>query len=127
MKKCFVLAFLTLAFSGYAMAGTGLDCAEMAKSDSFQTDGEFSQCLSQTDQELNASFKTLQTKMKDRNVAADLKAMQLGWIKMRDAQCIVEGLTANLANAIETRGKTCTIRMTSQRAAELDAMADMMI
>jgi len=75
MKKCFVLASLTLAFSGYAMAGTGLNCAEMAKSDSFQTDGEFSQCLTQTDQELNASFKTLQTKMKDRNAASDLKAM----------------------------------------------------
>jgi uncharacterized protein YecT (DUF1311 family) len=127
MKKCFVLASLTLAFSGYAMAGTGLDCAEMAKSGSFQTDGEFSQCLTQTDQELNASFKTLKTKMKDSNVATDLKAMQLGWIKMRDAQCIVEALTANLANAIETRGKICTIRLTSQRAAELDAIADMML
>ncbi|UOG92883.1 MAG: DUF1311 domain-containing protein [Candidatus Thiothrix sulfatifontis] len=125
MKKYFLLVTSIFAFSGYAIAGTGLPCGEMAKSDSFQTDGEFSQCLTQTDQELNGSFEALKKKMKDRNVAADLKNMQLGWIKMRDAQCTVEAMTANLANGMENRAKTCKIRMTSERTAELDAIADM--
>ncbi|WP_028489656.1 lysozyme inhibitor LprI family protein [Thiothrix lacustris] len=124
MNKLLCMTALMLAFSGSAMAGTGLACKDMANSESFETDAQFSQCLTQTDQELNGSFQALKKKMKDRNVANDLKTMQLGWIKMRDAQCIVEALTANLANGMEYREKTCKIRMTTERTDQLDAIAD---
>ncbi|WP_372587916.1 lysozyme inhibitor LprI family protein [Thiothrix lacustris] len=59
-----------------------------------------------------------------KTLATDMKNMQLGWIKMRDAQCKIEAYVGDITSTGASEKKICLIRMTIQRSNELDIIAE---
>lgn len=115
MKKMMATLFLC-AFSTATFAGTGLNCSDLDaigdNQDALQA------CVDQTNDELNATYKQLRDTHKDNKDAyAALKDMQVGWIKMRDAQCLFKSM--NTGSAAAQVGVMCEIEMTIQRENEL--------
>ncbi|OQW92715.1 MAG: hypothetical protein BWK79_14110 [Beggiatoa sp. IS2] len=77
-------------------------------------------CVEQTDRHLNENYQILLKKFKED--AKLLKDMQLGWIKMRDAQCELAGKhTGSQAALVMSK---CTVVLTQKRADELEKIAD---
>ncbi|WML89726.1 lysozyme inhibitor LprI family protein [Thiothrix lacustris] len=116
MKKMFFASAL-LAFSSIATAGTGLNCTdENVLSDPNYLDV----CVTQVDSELNGTFKELQARHKDvKEKMAALKQMQLGWIKMRDAQCDFQSMNSAGGGGVAQTAMRCIVEMTIQRDKEL--------
>ena len=116
MKKMFFATAL-LAFSSVASAGTGLNCSD----DEVLSDpNKVEACLTQVDGELNGTFKQLQTLNKDsKDKLKALKNMQLGWIKMRDAQCEFQSFNSAGGGGAALTAMRCEIEMTMQREKEL--------
>ena len=116
MKKMFFASAL-LAFSSIATAGTGLNCSdENVLSELNQLEA----CYTQVDSELNGTFKQLQALHKDsKQKMAALKQMQLGWIKMRDAQCDFQSMNSAGGGGVAQTAMRCIVEMTIQRDKEL--------
>ncbi|WP_038141134.1 lysozyme inhibitor LprI family protein [Thiothrix lacustris] len=116
MKKMFFSTAL-LAFSSIATAGTGLNCSD----DNVLSDiNKLQACYTQADSELNGTFKKLQALHKDGKVKmAALKQMQLGWIKMRDAQCDFQSMNSAGGGGVAQTAMRCKVDMTMQRNKEL--------
>lgn len=119
MKQFLGVVTLCL-FSGMAMAGTGLNCAEEGVLD----DAERAQaCEIQVNDELNAEYKRLQDMHKDSAEKLEaLKKMQLGWIQMRDNQCQFQAYNSAGGGGAALTEMRCVIGMTMQRTAELEAL-----
>jgi uncharacterized protein YecT (DUF1311 family) len=115
MKKLVSVLFLC-AFSAGTFAGTGLNCSDLDAIGDNQDALEA--CVIQTNDELNATYKQLRDAHKNNKGAYDaLKDMQVGWIKMRDAQCQFKSM--NTGSAAAQVGVMCEIEMTVQRENEL--------
>lgn len=119
MKKLFFAAAL-LAFSGVATAGTGLNCSD---GEVLSDPNRVEACLTQVDGELNGTFKQLQALHKDsKEKLKALKDMQLGWIKMRDAQCEFQSFNSAGGGGAALTAMRCEIEMTMQRDKELQEL-----
>lgn len=118
MKK-YILAIAMLTFSATTFSGSTLDCSDMDKVG--QDEDHLEQCAAQADSDLNKAYKELRSMHKDNEEKqAALKDMQLGWIKMRDAQCLFKSM--NTASGAALTGVLCEVEMTTIRAQELADM-----
>lgn len=106
--------------SGVAFAGTGLNCNDIDN----MNPNEMDACAEQTDQELNASYKTAMAAMKKQDNGSDklLKDAQRAWLKMRAAQCEMASLNTggSAANAMVS----CEVGLTMQRTDYLDGLTE---
>ena len=120
MKK-HTWTLLLSSFSTIAMAGTGLNCSDL---DSIgQDDNAMEACITQTNDELNGTYKELKALSKDNKEALkELKSMQLGWIKMRDSQCLFISMNSAGGGGVAITALRCEIEMTIQREKELSIM-----
>lgn len=116
MKKIiFTLLLSTVSYSSFA--GTGLNCSEdEVLSDANQLEA----CVTQTNDELNATYKQLTETHKDAPEKLEaLKSMQLAWIKMRDAQCLFKSMNSAGGGGAAMTAVRCEVEMTIQREEEL--------
>jgi uncharacterized protein YecT (DUF1311 family) len=120
MKKNTWILLLS-SFSTISMAGTGLNCSDL---DSIgQDDNAMEACITQTDDELNGTYKALKALSKDNKEGLKvLKNMQLGWIKMRDSQCLFMSMNSAGGGGAARTALRCEIEMTIKREKELSIM-----
>ena len=117
MKKNTWILLLS-SFSTISMAGTGLNCSDL---DSIgQDDNMMEACITQTNDELNDTYKELKALSKDNKEGLKvLKNMQLGWMKMRDSQCLFMSMNSAGGGGAARTAIRCEIEMTIQREKEL--------
>ncbi len=120
MKK-YILISLLLSASSVSLAGTGLNCSNL---DVIGQDTKaLEACVTQTNDELNATYKELRATHKNKkDKLKALKDMQNGWIKMRDAQCLFQGMNAVGGGGAAQTGIRCEIKMTIKREEELSQL-----
>lgn len=122
MKK-YTWILLLSSFSTVAMAGTGLNCLDLDAIG--ENDNALEACISQTNDELNGTYKELHTQNKEnKEVLKALKNMQRGWIKMRDAQCLFKSMHSAGGGGVAKTAIRCEIEMTIKREEELSMMLD---
>ena len=118
MKKILSLLLLTIA-SGSSSAGTAINCYEINK----MSPDMVKVCADQTDRHLNENYKALVKQLgKSAEQKKLLKNMQLGWIKMRDAQCELN--MRNTGSNAALAGMVCEVILTQKRADELEIMLE---
>ena len=125
-KKGFIMKkhtwiLLLSSYSTIAMAGTGLNCYELdALSDN---DNAMETCITQTNSELNGTYNALRTQSKDHKEGLEaLKSMQLGWMKMRDSQCLFLSMHSAGGGGAARTAIRCEIEMTIKREEELSKL-----
>ncbi|WP_020395196.1 lysozyme inhibitor LprI family protein [Thiolinea disciformis] len=118
MRYIIPSAVLLFALSQSTQAGTVVDCHEV---DTMETD-MVEVCVKQTNRDLNDNYDALKKLQKDSPEKLKLlKEMQLAWIKMRDAQCEYE--MRNTGSNAALVGLVCEVKLTQQRADDLEKMA----
>lgn len=118
MKKYLWILFIITA-STATWAESDLDCSILTN---YNAD-ELAICIAQVDDNLNVTYKQLRATHKDnREVLRAIRSMQLGWIKMRDAQCLFRGLSSASSLGGGQAALHCEIQMTIQREKELSLM-----
>lgn len=114
--KEYTFAIIALFSASAAFAGSDMDCSDLEALG--QDEDKLEQCHAQADSKLNATYKEVRGRHKDNeDMQKALKDMQLGWIKMRDAQCLFKSM--NTAGGAALAGVLCEIEMTTKREAEL--------
>lgn len=117
MNNFISISSLFIILNASAQAGTAINCNEV---DNMESD-MIEVCAEQTNKHLNENFEALKELHKEVPKKLELlKEMQLGWIKMRDAQC--EFATQNTGSNAALAGVTCEVKLTQQRANELEEM-----
>lgn len=126
-----VWAGCLLALMGLPVAAQEVDCANA------EMQMELTYCAEQdwiaADAELNAAYGVARKMMQD--IDADLEVSQRGaadylregqrsWVSFRDATCAAEGYTMHGGSAEPMVIYGCRARLTEQRTADLEAMAD---
>lgn len=118
MKKMLSIILLSLV-SGTSSAGTAINCHEVNEMSSDMIEV----CSDQTNRHLNENYKAL---IKQYGKSADqkklLKKMQLGWIKMRDAQCELN--MRNTGSNAALVGMVCEVILTQKRSEELEEILE---
>ncbi len=100
-----------------AQAATAINCHEV---DNMEQD-MIEVCVEQTDRHLNENYQALRKLHKDSSKKLKLlKDMQMGWIKMRDAQC--DFAMHNTGSNAALAGLVCQVTLTQQRADEIEEM-----
>lgn len=118
MKYYFSSFLLIFTLASSAHAGTAINCHEIDNMDS----SAIETCVEQTDRHLNENYEQLKNIHKDAPEKLNLlKEMQLGWIKMRDAQC--EFAMKNTGSNAALAGMICQVKLTQKRADEIEEMA----
>lgn len=114
--KNYFFALLVLSFSATAFAESTLDCAN---TDNIGRDEDkLEECVTHTNKALNAAYDELKSRHEDnKEMQGILKDMQLGWIKMRDAQCLYRSM--NTGSGAALTGVLCEIELTHQRSEAL--------
>jgi len=108
---------LFIALSLPVKAGTAINCHEVDNMESNMIEV----CVEQTDRHLNENYAELRKLHKDSPEKLKLlKEMQLGWIKMRDAQC--ELAMRNTGSNAALAGMTCQVKLTQKRSDEFEEM-----
>ena len=116
MKK-YILAVLLGSLSSIALAANP-DCSK--PEDIGQDETKLEACLTSTNDKLNGTYKELRDIHKDNEEKLGvLKDMQLGWIKMRDAQCLFRSMNSAGGGGAALTAVLCEIELTNQRAKEL--------
>lgn len=116
MKKIIVSLGLLVIFS--AQANTAINCYEV---DNMGAD-MIEVCVEQTNRHLNENYSQLREIHKGSPEKLNLlKEMQLGWMKMRDAQC--DFAAHNTGSNAALAGSICVVKLTQQRADEIEEMA----
>jgi uncharacterized protein YecT (DUF1311 family) len=121
MKKL-LSTFIFCALSGTAMAGTGLNCYE---ADEMEGD-TLGVCLQQTDEWLNGAYQQATKYQQEMDKTTKervnlLKAAQLGWLKMRDADCQLRQLNA-ASFELGVAKDRCVIKANLQRFDYLETL-----
>lgn len=120
MKKHTWILLLS-SFSTIAMAGTGLNCSDLDTIG--DDDNAMEACITQTNDELNGTYKELKTQSKENKKGLKaLKDMQLGWIRMRDSQCLFMSMNSAGGGGVARTALRCEIEMTIKREKELSIM-----
>lgn len=116
-----ILLVLPLLFSAGAMAGTGLNCSNLDEIG--DDENALEACFTQVNDELNATYNQLRETHKDNTEGLKaLKEMQLGWIKMRDSQCLFQSMNSAGGGGAAKTAVRCEIEMTTKREEELSQM-----
>ena len=112
MKMRIFVAILLLACTVPAMA----NCKDPI------TQTEMNQCaaadLKRADAQLNASYKKLMTQL-DANQKAEVKSIQLAWIKFKDLNCKFESSSAEGGSMQPLLRDTCLTQLTEARTKDL--------